>query len=481
MKYQILTYTALISLCAVSCSKLQTTGGPSPEGKQEMVFSVSSSDVKTTLSEGKSILWEKADSISIFDCEGNGNRFNAESISEDGKTAVFRGTAAQSDEYVAIYPWHFSYEAISATQFKTVLPPDQFAVKNSFGRGANLSFAVSSNSGGGKTFYFRQVGAFLSFSFSGCQSVTSIRLKAASGEKIAGSIVIDRNPSDGSFSAVASGNGSSVSEIVLFPTPGKQYIEPGSYQFVFLPASFSKGVNLFFTSGSGADEKVCKVSSSAFTATRNSVSRFTSEIVLPSEESSFWHRQKTIRLASRDLRHLLDKEAGKFVWPITNFTEHSSSSEFYDAVLESGDTIKIMSSNKSFKKSDSSRKGYFALTGTSYPYTFRILFPPLKGLQITRMEYYSASDPIQIFFRPCTTDQYARAAEGTVAADGRNIASKYIWNSLPFGMEEGCIIRDTTSKKSEVSIAPGFSALCATYSDNVPAYHNFSILTGRDW
>lgn len=478
MKRFFLTAIAMIS--AVACNKIP---GEDPVGPQDgrISFGASSTPVRTSLSGEKTIVWESSDSISVFDDQLANNRFDIGYISPDGGTAVFTGSAASCGTYVAVYPWHFSYEALSRTGYSLVLPPDQFATPGSFGAGANLAFAVSSGDEGHKSLSFRQVGAFFSFSFIGCNTVTSIRLQAAGGEKIAGRVLVDCNLSDGSFSSRMADDGTSVSEILMLPAPGREFIAPGTYDFVFHPVNFSNGLVLYFTSGSGDDEKVCKVSSKPFNAERNSISRFSSAIELPGTDNVIWRPQRTVRFSFREMRNLLDKEEGKFVWPVTNFTEHGTSDEFYDAVLESGHIVKICSPNKSVKKSNCSGRGYFNLGGTSYPYTFRILFPPVEGLKISRVEYYSAPEKSRIFLRPCQNGTYFKVLAGTVSASGQNVSTKYIWNSLPLLEGEGCVVRDTTSTKAAESISPAFSAICATYSSDMTVSGGISVIQGRGW
>ncbi|MCI7002518.1 MAG: fimbrillin family protein, partial [Prevotella sp.] len=94
--------------------------------------------------EGKTILWESGDAISIFDGDGN-NQFTLKAESNGQKSGSFTGKCYKSESYVAVYPYTegatLSHDRKSVSNI--VLPDEQEAVAGGFDPKAALMIAKS--------------------------------------------------------------------------------------------------------------------------------------------------------------------------------------------------------------------------------------------------------------------------------------------------------------------------------------------------
>ena len=94
--------------------------------------------------EGKTILWESGDAISIFDGDGN-KQFTLNAGSDGQKSGSFTGKCYESESYVAVYP--YTEGATLSDDRKSVsnivLPDEQEAVAGGFDPKAALMIAKS--------------------------------------------------------------------------------------------------------------------------------------------------------------------------------------------------------------------------------------------------------------------------------------------------------------------------------------------------
>lgn len=295
MKNRILFIPSLL-LAVISCSR-----GIVPEAGVRMSFSVmAEQSVKTQLAGGKDIVWNRGDRISVFDSARKNCLFSTD---EDGAAVTFTGVASPSDVYYAVYP--FSAEnAISAEGIiSTAMPSVQLARRPGFGQDANLAVAQSVN----EAFSMRNIGGYLSFSFAGCGSVSSICVSAAAGEKLSGRIMIPE-------SGIATAEGviplrhEGDSEVLLVPSEGNSAIEEGSYQVVILPSDIAEGLEFAFTATDGSKEKtITYLMPRSLSVERNTVCEFTSTIVLPPLDDPAWKDQ-----SARVISVSTDMESGTF-------------------------------------------------------------------------------------------------------------------------------------------------------------------------
>lgn len=383
----------------------------------ETTFKAGSLDSKTSLGENKSVLWSEGDVLSVFDSELSNNKFTQSALSPDLTLADYTGTAVESETYYAVYPYRVGNASASAGVIDTYLAPDQFAVTNSFGLGANLSLGVSAEIDGEKYFTMQQVGAFIKFSFSGCSTITSICLKAIGGEKISGGVTATY--SDGSFHAVTKNDGSALDEVTLYPSEGNTYIAPGTYYAVLLPVTLSSGLQILFTEkdSEGVEKIIAAKISSSIELVENTVSLIPSEIVLPDVSNPAWMAQETISVLFKEPWHLLD-ENGTASLPFVAPEDYSAKTVTVD-----GYSIGVNFGTKT--PSVSSNKGFSVSSGTNNGWYFTL--PAVSGKKLVKVEYYTSEATSTN--NPCITSTVKNY--GTIYGPVNNAGSaysKYVWS-----------------------------------------------------
>ena len=236
----------LISICVVSCSKQEMAEGEVGGRKYiEMVFTGGAT--KTVL-DGKSVLWQPGDALSVWDGVVNCHF----TTSGSGESAIFSGQAADAESYFVLYPYSPMTEFVNAMA-KTTLPSDQKACLSTFDPSANIAFGISSkNADGRHSAHLKNVGAYFKFTVgSSASGLKKVTLKARGGEFISGVIKIgmdqEGNPATKSFTTEtlveADEEGSDFVNIV----PQSGNFAAGTYYLVFRPTVLSDGLRLTLT------------------------------------------------------------------------------------------------------------------------------------------------------------------------------------------------------------------------------------------
>lgn len=431
-------YLMISGVIAISCAKeidpTVSTPGASGE-RQEITFNAGNSQTKTTLSEGTAVLWAAQDALTVFDTELANNKFTQSSLSDDYASASFTGEAAVSDTYYAVYPYRAGNASASAGVISTYLSPDQFAVANSFGQGANLSMGVSSTVDGENSFVMQQVGAFIKFSFSGCSNVTSICLKAIGGEKISGGVTA--TCTEGVFNAVSTNDGSALDEVTLYPAAGSEYIAEGTYYAVVLPVTLNSGLQFIFTEKTDGVEKVisAKVDSSIELA-KNTVSAIPSTINLPDVSNPAWMEQETVSALFKAPEYLMNNQEGEIVWPFNETKPNSNLNGTTNFTTINGNyTIGINFGTKKLNQ-------YVSGTGVSSGScsNWGLFFPAIEGKKIVKVEYYTATPDQTGNPRICTANGTTATIDGT-ANTALSAYSKYVWNIGSIDANKGFSVR----------------------------------------
>lgn len=112
---------------------------------------------KTTLTSDFRIKWSSKDHITVFSGAGKGTTFSDVTVSSDGRTATFAGSAAWSPEYYALYPAQTDAVLSADGIITAALPTSQKAVKSNIADKMNLAVAVSDED----NLLFRNVGALV--------------------------------------------------------------------------------------------------------------------------------------------------------------------------------------------------------------------------------------------------------------------------------------------------------------------------------
>lgn len=152
--------TAICILAAVTASSCTEPGAVIPEGEIcQLEFKAMNEDAqtKTTLASDFSIKWSTKDHITVFSGEGKGTTFSDVTVSSDGRTATFAGSADWSPEYYALYPAQSDAVLSADRTITATLPTTQTAVRGNIADRMNLAVAVSDED----NLLFRNVGALI--------------------------------------------------------------------------------------------------------------------------------------------------------------------------------------------------------------------------------------------------------------------------------------------------------------------------------
>ncbi len=429
-------YIMMVGGIALSCVKEmgdQNLTGDASSERQDMIFSANNTQTKTSLGENNAVLWSAEDALSVFDGELANNKFVQNSLSDDFASATFAGTAAVSEIYYAVYPYRAGNASSAEGVIETYISPDQFAVAGSFGPKANLALGVSE----GNNFKMQQAGAFLKFTFSGCDNVTSICLKAIGGEKISGGVTATY--SEGNFTTVSKNDGSSLDEVTLYPADGTQYIAEGTYYAVVLPVTLNSGLQIIFTQKNGNDEKVISAKvESQIELKRNTVSTIPTPISLPDVSNPAWMAQQTLNVLFRAPSTLMESEGAELVWPFvedrsTYVREDNTVTDF--TLIDGGNKIGMQFAKKSLSHLEV--EGFGAWNGSCSKWGIRI--PAIEGKKIAKVEYYTSGAT------QTGHPKLVNSIGGTTLVDGAVNAteagySKYIWNINSLAANTGCFI-----------------------------------------
>ena len=135
-------------LTFVSCSSENDEIVADNETNKLMTFTATQEgdavNTKTALySDGKTIIWQTNDKISIFD--GEGNHSFALKTGAGTNSATFEGTASEAKTYTAIYPYQQNATLSDGNVTNVTLPATQKAIEGGFDPTAALMMAQSNN------------------------------------------------------------------------------------------------------------------------------------------------------------------------------------------------------------------------------------------------------------------------------------------------------------------------------------------------
>ena len=135
-------------LTFVSCSSENDEIVADNETNKLMTFTATQEgdavNTKTALySDGKTIIWQTNDKISIFD--GKGNHSFALKTGAGTNSATFEGTASEAETYTAIYPYQHNATLSVGKVTNVTLPATQKAIEGGFDPTAALMMAQSEN------------------------------------------------------------------------------------------------------------------------------------------------------------------------------------------------------------------------------------------------------------------------------------------------------------------------------------------------
>ena len=252
MRYKLTTIFALVlsALVSVTCSReIQPV---SEKVTREMTFTAEWEESfplsKTILQpNGKSVWWLPEDKIALFAGPGSpAYEFACQAV-EPCPVASFKGEAAQSDTYYAIYPYCPQAAVSSDGVFTVNLPWEQQAVEGTFDTGLVPLVSIAE----GSKFTFRNVVGGIKFTISE-EGVNAVSISGLGGEALAGSATVVFRDGVPVLESVVDPK----TEILLTAPEGG--FEPGkNYYAMLYPVSLPNGMTITLKhSGTVPDSKL---------------------------------------------------------------------------------------------------------------------------------------------------------------------------------------------------------------------------------
>ncbi|MBM6856217.1 fimbrillin family protein [Caecibacteroides pullorum] len=251
-------YLAVLTAMVSACSEDELADNTRPSGKVPMEFYANTdASTRTELTTGNAVYWEANDTISLFDPNGDNNRFYT---TESGPSVTFTGEATPVEgTYYALYPYDANAQ-IKGTTITTTLPAEQDAREGSFAQGLNPSVATADAQ---HNLCFKNVCALVKFTL--VENITTTITKATlcgnNGEALAGTLTIDASQENPIANVDPEWAGI---EIAL----KGNLIAGKNYYFVTAPATLSNGITLTLYNSDGYIWKREGTQSATFTASR---------------------------------------------------------------------------------------------------------------------------------------------------------------------------------------------------------------------
>lgn len=231
------------SACSTDNDFTEKTSPEQGNNKGELIELTAEADGnRTALADGNKVIFQSTDKISVFD--GSNHCFPLVEMSDDSKSAKFKGEADATKNLFVLYPYQegasMTGDVITAT-----LPNTQTVCANNFDPAANLSVAVVNEN---HTFTLKNVVTLVKFNVPQGETYTKAELKSNDGMAVAGQISV--NPSTLSF---VSAEGAPSSITMTGTIAGGDAAGGTNYYIAVLPQVYPKGFTLTLT---GADKKL---------------------------------------------------------------------------------------------------------------------------------------------------------------------------------------------------------------------------------
>lgn len=155
---------------------------------------------KTSLVDGTKVYWQTGDKIRVFNAATPGGKEYTLVSGAGESTATFQGKALSSDTgpFFAIYPASAAL-GLASTSVEVTIPEGQKYAENSFGPGANISWAMDASSM--DNFSFKNAGGALKLLLTGSGTIDHINVYTLAPEPLNGVLSINlTNPLSPSYS-----------------------------------------------------------------------------------------------------------------------------------------------------------------------------------------------------------------------------------------------------------------------------------------
>ena len=247
MKKSLILAASFLALAA--CSRNQSFDYPDSCGLSLIAMTEGSAGSKTIVAGGTHVYWEPGDEIKVFSSDKSG-KFDTD-LTVSSETATFKGTLGsvtwpQGMDLWAVYPFSES-ASFDGQAITTVLPSEQTARVESFGKDMNLAIAHSTTN----TLQFYNVGGGVRFSLS-ADGIQKVVLEGMDGEVLAGKV---RTGFQGGVPAILDVTEEKTS-ITLTPSEGEAFVKDAWYYIVAIPGSLAKGFTMYFYKGDNYGTRV---------------------------------------------------------------------------------------------------------------------------------------------------------------------------------------------------------------------------------
>lgn len=243
---------AMLLFVAASCiNDLDVTSSLKTHDAEAPVFYATIENGGTPLTkvyadENLQVLWNRKDSISIFNMTtGNQQfRFTGSDGANAGGFNLVSGEASDTpiDHIYALYPYRKSTTITQEGVISLTLPSSQKYKENSFGQDANTMLSVTD----GNQLMFRNVCGYLRFNFYGSGvNIKSITIRGNNDEPLAGAATVTM-PLNGLPTVQMAPNATKAITLTC-ETPvaiGSSSNNPTAFYFVIPPTTFTKGISV---------------------------------------------------------------------------------------------------------------------------------------------------------------------------------------------------------------------------------------------
>ena len=236
-----------IALGLMGLSACQNDDVIGVEGQDTLEFYTSTAiDTRTSLQEGKKVVWNEGDAVAVYDFATTKHKFVAE-INE-GATRFKGKITPKYGSFVAAYPYDLAAENDASRKIIMRLPSEQTAVADGFGPNLNLSIAKGERNvdGSPSQVRFRNVCQLFKLSVPDYAANRIVKMELIANTPIAGQLTIDYSDYDPTVSKDEQGS----KILSLLPPAGSEAFNAGTYYFVSAPVAL-EGFALRLTDKNG--------------------------------------------------------------------------------------------------------------------------------------------------------------------------------------------------------------------------------------
>lgn len=201
---------------------------------------------RTSLQDGKTVVWNEGDAVAVYDFVTTKHRFEA--TINGGKTSFIGNITPKHGSFIAAYPYDLAAENDVSKNIIMHLPTEQTAVADGFGPNLNLSIAKGERNvdGSPSEVQFRNLCQLFKFSVPAYAANRITKVELIANTAIAGEITIDYDD----YNPVVTTNSQGSKTVELLSPVENETFPEGTYYFVLAPEQL-EGFTLKLTDTNG--------------------------------------------------------------------------------------------------------------------------------------------------------------------------------------------------------------------------------------